>query len=167
MQHAIIDKPFPYAEVEERLCRAVRHFNDAERGLLTQDPNERSLTAKFAAYVQVEFAEWDVDCEYNRDGYYPKRLQLPVESVRSDDTQARTVFPDIIVHQRGHPSNLLVLEAKKAHTANGGLRDRVKLQAFLRQLEYRFGAMLTFRTRGPDLHLEPPEFVIDDGAEVH
>ena len=56
------------------------------------DANERSLTHKLAEYLQCEFPDWHVDCEYNRHGLDVKRLAIHSWRVKADDTEARTVF---------------------------------------------------------------------------
>lgn len=61
-----------------------------------------------------EFPDFDVDCEYNRDGVAPKKIGHLGLYPDDDDTEAETVFPDIIVHRRGTEQNYLVIEAKKS-----------------------------------------------------
>jgi hypothetical protein len=148
------------ADVELRLKAAVKTFNEEERRLLELDPSERALTHRFAIHLERQFKGWDVDCEYNRDGFDVKRLELPVQSdLESDEVEARTVFPDIVVHRRGFPLNLLILEAKKARTRNRGLDDRQKVRAFIDQMGYQFGVTLIFRTGPTNAVLEPPDFL--------
>lgn len=120
-----------------------------DRYLLEVDANERSITHKLAEYLQREFPGWNTDCEYNRSGDLPKTLRRRVgEWVRADDTEARSVFPDIIVHRRG-PSkpNLLVVEAKKSTTQRGS-DDEEKLRAYLCEYHYQFAYMVIFRVGG-------------------
>src|SRR5271156_1841591 len=105
------------AEIESKLRRAIRTLLREDGWLLRYDANERSITHKLAEYLQKEFRDWHVDCEYNLDGHDDsKKLDLPPKrNISSADTEARTVFPDIIVHCRGKHAkrlNLLVLEAK-------------------------------------------------------
>ena len=78
---------------------ACAAFFDKEHILLEVDANERSLTHKLAEQLQLVFPDWDVDCEYNRIVDGVKRLPKP-EHVETNDTQGRTIFPDIIVHRR-------------------------------------------------------------------
>ena len=86
--------------------------------LLKSDVNERSITHKLAIYLQENFPNFDVDCEYNRDGLDPKMLNLPVSNILDNDTEAKTVFPDIIIHERGTKNNILVIEVKKSSNRN-------------------------------------------------
>ena len=136
-----------HSDVAQRVENAVASFNATECGFIGRDPSERALTHRFAVHLERQFQGWDVDCEYNRDGIGPKELNLPDQrDISSDETEARTVFPDIIVHKRGSSDNLLVLEAKKVSTRHRGLDDKVKLQAFVAQLGYRNAALLVFQT---------------------
>ena len=142
-----MDLQMTWEEIERRLARASVRFLERDTHLLRVNANERSMTHKYALYLETEFPDYDVDSEYNRKGDLPKELHVEGGGViTEDDENATTVFPDIIVHHRGQPSNLLVIEAKK----NGGndARDRRKLQAFMLEESYRyaFAALLRFNT---------------------
>lgn len=79
--------------------------------LLKFKASERSVAHKLAEYLQDQFPDWNVDCEYNRQGELPKELDGIAEcSVRKKNNR---IFPDIIVHLRGKEKNLFVIELKK------------------------------------------------------
>ncbi|WP_298337235.1 hypothetical protein [Ferrimicrobium sp.] len=128
-------------EVQRRLFSAYKTFLKRDRVLLELDVNERSLTHKLAEYLQAEFTDWDVDCEYNRNGDIPKRLQ--VQTTVTDDTDAHTVFPDIIVHHRNTKKNLVVIEAKKTSSTRA-VADTEKLKAFIAEYGYQFAFAVVF-----------------------
>lgn len=131
-------------ELLKATARALTQFLDRERDLLSRDVNERSITHKLAEYLQGQFPEWNVDCEYNRLGYKAKTLPA-VNEIRTDDTDGRTIYPDIVVHKRGEPDNLLVIEVKKSGNSRGG--DEKKLTALTRDdggYAYRLGLYLVF-----------------------
>jgi len=86
-----------------------------------------------------------VDCEYNRDEHNSKRLELDTETIRSDEDQAKTVYPDIIVHERGKSKNLLAIEIKK-DSGESSDKDLRKLRALRRQLGYSYGLFIRFGT---------------------
>ena len=131
-------------EVLLRLNSACHSLLEHDRELLVVDANERSITHKLAEHLQAEFPGWNVDCEYNRDGFDPKRMTYTVESVSTDNTEAKTVFPDIIVHERGTQArNLLVIEAKKRTSGNAN-SDREKLKAYKLQMSYTFAYSVVF-----------------------
>jgi hypothetical protein len=138
------------SDVEIRIIHATEKLVKKDQSLLKNDVNERSITHKLAQYLEEEFPGWDVDCEYNRVGEdlvikRMKRLDMDDERCRTDDTHARTVYPDIIVHHREkEDENLLVIEAKKKSNPSGIDRDEGKLKAFAEQLGYEFCALVTF-----------------------
>jgi hypothetical protein len=130
--------------VQELLAKALDVFHAAELHLLRTDASERSMTHRLALHLTPLFPEFDVDCEYNRDGFDVKRLALHERPVQDDDTEAVTVFPDIVVHRRGHnDANLLVIEVKKAISAVNADYDMLKLNAFKSELKYRHAVHLT------------------------
>jgi hypothetical protein len=53
---------------------AVQVLLDRDAYLLQADVNERTMTPRFAIYVEAAFPGWDLDCEYNRDGHDPKEI---------------------------------------------------------------------------------------------
>ena len=140
-------------DVRERLTRARDKLLQRDADLFHIDVNERTLTHKLAEYLQAEFEAWNVDCEYNRHGRQPKRLHLEeARRVRIDDTDGLTVYPDIIIHHRRKEENLLVIEAKKSTSTTDNRFDRLKLDSFREELQYRFSVLLTFRMGGnPDV----------------
>ncbi len=101
--------------------------------LMEINANERSISCKLAGYLQKEFPEWDVDCEYNRD-----KDQVKLRSNNSDG-----FIPDIIVHIRGKPDNLLVIEVKKS---NGDYNDEEKRleEATSGHFKYTLGIYVIF-----------------------
>jgi hypothetical protein len=130
-------------ELASRLACAFNAFFANEDALLDVDASERSITHKLAEYMQKEFQGkgLDVDCEYNRHGRNPKRLgDLHSGVVGADDQEAKTVFPDIVVHLRGSDKcNVLVIEVKKSTSSGDCSKDILKLKAFTKQLgEYRY-----------------------------
>lgn len=131
-------------EVRSRLERAVSTFKVREHSLIRWDPSERSLTHRLAVSIEAEFPGWDVDCEYNRVGRLPKQLKgLVPEHARTDDEDADTVFPDIIVHRRGPEGpNLLVVEAKKATSRASADKDKCKLKCYRNELSYQHAAFI-------------------------
>jgi hypothetical protein len=154
-------------EIDSKLRRAKADFLAADTSLLEMNANERSMTHKFAEHLQRQFPDWNVDCEYNRNGSVPKRLQPMTDlCVSLADEYGHTVFPDIIVHRRtettasGQRPNLLVIEAKKS--SNKDDSDREKLEAFGsdEHFSYSFSVALRFLTKQPfDIEIERIEIV--------
>ncbi len=147
----MIETEFPsLADVKQRVIAAVVNLYRQDWELFHINANERSITHKLAEYLQREFPNWNVDCEYNRRGRDIKKLSLEFcEEIKPDDVEAKTVFPDIIVHQRRIQQNLLVVEVQKV----GGLqttRDKEKLKAFGEDpaYSYQYALFLCLGPRG-------------------
>lgn len=51
---------------------------------------------------------------------------------------AKTVYPDIIIHQRISRNNLLVIEIKKSNNPDNGGCDKQKIIKFIEKLEYEY-----------------------------
>ncbi|WP_255517226.1 hypothetical protein [Herbaspirillum sp. SJZ099] len=132
----------------EAVARALSELLENDRDLLGIDANERSITFRFAMYLQRHFPDWTVDCEYNRDGTEPKRLGHLELYPDSEDDEAKTVFPDVIVHRRGTRQNHLVLEFKKSTSRVDRRIDLRKLQGYMQQLGYEHALFVEVGTEG-------------------
>jgi hypothetical protein len=145
---------------------AQEQFWNADRELLVNDANERSLCGRLAFLLVGLFPEFDVDIEYNRNHAerdYTKRIwdraaiRALLESRGVADLAEREeraerdgliVLPDIIVHIRDRPQNLLIIEAKKTSSRIPEDVDREKLRALRSDLQYRFAVLIRFPTGG-------------------
>jgi len=98
--------------IYEKVVKALQTFFIRDKYLLDKDLHEVTISHKLAEYLQYQFPDMNVDCEYNRqvppdDGDNIKRRSDTGEQVR----------PDIIVHERvSKNNNLLVIEIKKKDT---------------------------------------------------
>lgn len=120
---------------------AIDAFVTAEEYLLKVDSSERSITHHLAIHLARRFPEHHTDCEFNRDGFSSKKLALSECTVSNEATEAVTVFPDIVVHQRGSKEkNLLAIEVKKSTSTESSDYDYKKLRAFKSDLNYEFAA---------------------------
>lgn len=135
-------------QIEDAVNAAIDELMRRDRYLLKVDANERSISHRFAIYLERHFPGYDVDCEYNRDGIDPKEVVWFDTQPTDQDTDAKTVFPDIIVHKRGERSrNLLVVELKKVGNPQPRDRDLGKLGAYRKQLGYRTALFLELSCR--------------------
>lgn len=132
-----------------RVKKAIRIFYKNDFSLIENKTNERSISHKIAEYLQQEFPEYNVDCEYNRMSgkkrFTPKKLFQNIAQISSDCTKVRTVYPDIIIHHRGfNDGNLLVIEIKKIFdlNKNGKDADIKKIYAYIEELKYKHGLFL-------------------------
>ncbi|HVX78317.1 MAG TPA: hypothetical protein VHB49_19470 [Bradyrhizobium sp.] len=135
----------------DKVVDALDAFYAREAFLLEKDVGERALTHRLAVHLESRFGGWDVDCEYNRLG--ERRLLLPKASIVStDDDLGKSVFPDIVVHRRTVPENLLAIEVRKAINLQPIEHDRHKLRALTDPhpwFAYRIGLLLTLGRSRP------------------
>jgi len=110
--------------------------------LLRVDANERSVVHRFALHLQAQLPKLHVDCEYNRDGVDPKRIQHLYLNPDSEDTEAKTVFPDVIAHSRDSKDNYLVIELKKTTNTVSREVDFAKLRGYKGNLKYHFALFI-------------------------
>lgn len=112
----------------DKLIAALRDFYAAESFLFEKDVGEQALAHRFAVHLEREFPGWAVDCNYDRLG--ERTLHLPHGAIIStDDHLARSIYPDVVVHQREIPNNLLAVEIRKAANHTSLDHDRNKLIA--------------------------------------
>ena len=71
---------FSLEEINGRICKSIIRFLTKDLFLLRGNVHERSVTHKLAEYLQQEFLDWNVDCEYNRKGVKPKKMGLVMAS---------------------------------------------------------------------------------------
>jgi hypothetical protein len=117
--------------------------------LLEADVHERSIAHKLAEYLQDEFPDWNVDCEYNKKGRDNKILDGIQEC--SEQKTTDRIYPDIIVHIRNTDENLLVIEIKTNNQRDPC--DIKKLQLLTKPrngYEYKLGLYMRFN------HLDNP-----------
>ena len=121
--------------LEELINKSLDDLYQNDEYLIKHRVAERDITSKFAHYFQnnmreTNIADYDVDCEYNRDGYGMKNI---------DGT---LVYPDFILHKRGtNDSNLLIIEFKTWWNSDNR-EDIEKLKAMMSDLyryQYQYG----------------------------
>jgi hypothetical protein len=155
------------SELLEKVITALKSFLNNDRQLLTLSASERSISHKLAEHLQKEFLEWHVDCEYNRRGDRPKAIpKILFDNIADNDKDAKTIFPDIIVHKRGQPDNLLVVEVKKSNSRESDKNDKIKLKAFTdlkRDYRYKVGLLITFDVSNQNISNVKS---FEDGREV-
>jgi hypothetical protein len=145
-----------FQEVEQKVQAALNRLRVQDAFLIRANTNERTISHKLAEYLQAELPMLKVDCEYNRHGDEIKRLEVPNDNINWDDTEGRTVFPDILVHQRNNDNNnLLVIEVKKSTNTPNNEFDKNKLIAFTKTPYcYKFGLFLKISMHGTNDYLK-------------
>jgi len=157
--------------LEGELCRAILMACKDDAALFGRDACERSIMFRIGRYLAPAVEErWPgrlwVDCEYNRIADDIKaRVVKQVTGLGPIPDDKRSVFPDLIVHDRSGSSrdhNILVVEAKKSPGGRRGVAyDHRKLKAYQRDLQYQYAVYIELR-RQPrwqwmdrDLQLRP------------
>ena len=129
----------------DKVVSALHEFYARETFLLDKDAGERALTHRLAVQFEKQFQGWEIDCEYDRLG--ERTLRLPHGSIVStDDHLAKSIYPDIVVHQREIPNNLLAVEVRKAANHQPLAHDQHKLRALTDPhlwFAYWIGVLLT------------------------
>lgn len=111
-----------------KVIAALRDFYAHEGFLFEKDVGERAVTHRFAVYLERQFSGWSVDCNYDRLG--ERTLHLPHGTIIStDDHLGKSIYPDVVVHQREIPNNLLAVEIRKASNHTPLDHDQHKLRA--------------------------------------
>ena len=111
-----------------KVIAALREFYAHETFLFEKDVGERAITHRFAVYLDGQFQGWSVDCNYDRLG--ERTLHLPHGTIIStDDHLGKSIYPDVVVHQREIPNNLLTIEIRKASNHTPLEHDQQKLKA--------------------------------------
>lgn len=139
-------------QLDEVMRTCLQELYNQDGQILAQDIDERAICGRLAMLLAPKFPLYSVDIEYNRkgSGLEPKDIEMPDEN--GVLTTGR-VFPDIIVHERGHNlRNLLVIEIKKSTNAIRDEHDHAKLRALCWQLRYQNGLFLRLST-GPEAEL--------------
>jgi len=143
-------------DVANKVIAAVETLLHEDRYLFEHRVGERSISHRLAIYVEELFGEWDVDCEYDRDG--ETRKVIP-DGSGNDDDEGSMVLPDIIVHHRGPGGNYLVFELKKSSNQKPDDRDFWKLRAYCNHLGYQHGVFIRFVVDQPQPDVSRAEFV--------
>jgi hypothetical protein len=129
----------------EKVVSALSDFYAREGQLFEKDLGERTFAHRLAVHVERQFGGWDVDCDYNRLG--ERRLRLPTGTIVStDDGHGKSVFPDIVVHHRAIPENLLAIEVRKATNHLSPEHDQHKLRGLTDPhlwFAYQIGVLVT------------------------
>ena len=95
---------------------------------------ERAIVFRFAHYLQnlIEkdgtFNEFNLDCEYNRNGVSTKKLP----------SFPNGTFPDVILHKRGNNDNNILIIEVKTYWNKDQFNDCRKIMEFT-QLSGQFG----------------------------
>lgn len=148
-----------FSEIYFKLNNALSELFKNDRILIKNNINERTISHRLAIYLQKEFQDYDVDCEYNRHCSEIKTIEIPRDKdgneiiISWDDSEQKTIFPDIIVHKRNNDmNNLVVIEIKKSTNFVDKSYDENKLKSFTRNnsYNYKYGIFIFIDIDCPD-----------------
>jgi hypothetical protein len=112
----------------DKVVVGLSEFYAGEQFLFAHDLGERALTHRLAVYIEKQFPDWNVDCHFDRLG--ARTMRLPHGTIVStDDHFDKSIYPDILVHRREIPNNLLAIEVRKVSNHQPEEHDRQKLRA--------------------------------------
>ena len=153
-------------EIKKKVEYSMSILREKDQDLLDVDVNERSITHKLGEYLQKQFLEYNVDCEYNRYEDTTKRIRsiknrsldisklekCQIEELIWEDKNALTIYPDIIIHKRKSPhKNLLVIEVKKSSNETDEDFDVEKIKELMEiPYKYKFGLFLRIGIQNED-----------------
>jgi len=159
-------KKAKFVQIKSKITNALNSLYKNDHFLLENNINERCITNKLAAYLQNEFPYWHVDCEYNRFTDIVKKLDLPKDTINWDDLEAKTIYPDIIIHHRNTNDNLIVIEVKKSNSQINRIFDENKLIAFTKDpYFYQLGILINIYV-GSDSSIFPKFKFFKDGQPL-
>lgn len=127
----------------ENLDQALHALTERDTFILKRAANERAISFRLAMHLQSVFPEWDVDCEYNCWDSSSKRMNHVITTTDTAATEARTIYPDIVIHKRGTSQNLAAIEISKSTNDFGKHRDIKKLKVYKAQIGYAYAILLT------------------------
>jgi len=131
-------------DTNKAVLEALQSLLTKDLALLEKDVSERTIAAKLASYLVPYFPKYNVDVEYNRHGLEIKTVKLP-EPYRSK--KSGRIYPDVVVHQRGHDrNNLLVIQLKKLTNREPRGYDRAVIHAMKRGFGYTYGLLIDLPT---------------------
>lgn len=143
MSHLHVLKPTSDTPFRETLDQALQTLIEQDRFLLKTSANERAISFRLALHLQALLPEWNVDCEYNCWETPCHYMQQVITSTSSAATEARTIFPDIVIHRRGTAENLAVIEIAKSTNRFNIHQDVKKLKAYKMQLGYQHALLVS------------------------
>jgi hypothetical protein len=146
-------------QIRNVMTGALQDFAKWDMELLHVKVQEETLSHRTAVYIEQRLGGWHIDCEYNRDLTHAKMSVDGLSRMR----------PDIIVHIRNSPHNLLVVEIKKTcHSKRQINAAKSRVQEFTgkwtKHPRYCHGAVLVFPVRANDPKIVKCEWFHRDGC---
>lgn len=125
--------------LEQLIKKSLDDLYQNDKYLIDHKVAERDITHRFAHYFEnnmqgTDVSQYNVECEYNRDGYGIKQVY------------GNYVYPDFILHKRGsNEDNLLIIEFKTWWNPDNNT-DIEKIQSMMHpqlRYKYKYGCCIT------------------------
>lgn len=126
-------------EVIKIIKRLVNKLYDDDQYLFESEVCERCLMFRLAHYLQTEFSEYFIDCEFNKLGFNEhKHFDKVILNLKGN---LKNMYADIIVHKRNSKikDNFICLEIKR--TKRWLDNDLVRLGYMTRRGGFVYGDM--------------------------
>ena len=133
--------------LEELIKKSLDELYIKDKSLIDRKVAERDIVHRFAHYFEnhmcgTAISEYNVDCEYNRNGYGIKQVN------------GSYIYPDFIVHKRGNnENNLLIIEFKTWWNSNNSA-DIDKIRSLMHPkliFQYKYGCSITINQDNSDI----------------
>ena len=120
--------------------RAVQCVYAHDAALFEVEASEWAIAHRLAVYLERMLPEWNVDCEYNRQG---------LGRIPKTNEYEENIRPDITIHRRGKTAikhNLQVIELKKRDDEADWekVSEMTIPPAGKRMFQYQYGLALSF-----------------------
>lgn len=154
--------------IKEKIKKSLHTLHEEDNHILKHNGSERSIAHCLAYHLSELFDDYKVDCEYNlniENGHGKKTIELLEEKLKKCDKNLThrycriiggkkfysvSVFPDIIIHQRGtNDYNLLAIEIKKSTSRIPHDYDYCKLAHYTNSTtawKYKHGCFIKIHT---------------------
>ena len=129
-------------EIKDKIKKCLKKVYDEDPSLIEKyDICERSIMHRFALYLQEEFQDYWVDCEFNKQSYGGEISPKILSSLKGN-------YVDIIIHGRENKPDFLCFEIKKSNNYYGRDNDREKLKILTsckpESFQYKYGFFIIF-----------------------
>ena len=131
-------------DIKTLIERSLKKLVERDEGLIHRKVKEECINHRLACYLeQFLNEESNVDLSYEVDLEYNKNYNEPKKIIINEYNNAKTIRPDIIVHEREtNKHNLIAFEIKKGYT--GGY-DLEKIRALLKSpYNYNYGCLISY-----------------------
>lgn len=158
-------------EVMQRVHRAITKLENEDLALFNPLGSERNIAQRFALWLQNEFPDWDIDCEYDQIvdhiNQTAKKKVAGLLMIRQknggfrhlSEPSNKKVIPDIIIHHRGYRENLVAIEIKTSNDNEEIEFDKEKLTAYrmYEPLQYRYSLFVRFQLKSGENNIVAEE----------